>query len=201
MCRLGRSCEPPKHRDLAGIDRVVGQNIDREIQPLPRRVATHRRGTEDHAGEARVGMILQERLAHSFVLVVEREWNEWMVFGTDVRVVGNAVDRARRGIDEALHSRFLGRHHEGLEGIEVDRGGKILVFILIMLHFPPLIRSSPYPSSQFPFAHSLYMAHFETQHLAGGAAPPLKCRAKASQGVARAPSKVAARPKCLSLGT
>ena len=115
-----------EHRDLAGVDRVVGQDVDREIEPLPRRVAAHRRRTEDHAGEARVRVLLQERLAHALVLVVERERHERMVLG-DVGLVGHAVDRARRGVDEALHPGLLGREHHRLEGVEVDRGGQILV--------------------------------------------------------------------------
>src|SRR5262249_23608786 len=97
------------------------QDVDREIEPLPRRVSTDRRWTEDDAREGRIRVLLQKRLAHALVLVVEREWNERMIF-SDIRLVGDAVNRTRGGIDEALYPRALGRLNQRFEGVEIDRG-------------------------------------------------------------------------------
>ena len=113
-CRLGRFCVAAEHRDLAGVDGVVGEDVDRQVEALARRVAAHRRRPDHHAGEVRRLVLEQQRLAHALVLVVERERHQRVVLG-HVRRVGHAVDRARRGVDEALHAGLLGRDHHRLE--------------------------------------------------------------------------------------
>ena len=54
-----------EHRDRAFVDRVIGENVDREIEPRARAVAADGGRTDDDAGEV-VGFVLpQDRLAHA----------------------------------------------------------------------------------------------------------------------------------------
>ena len=70
-----------EHGDLAVVDRVVGQDVDRQVEPLRGRVAADRRRPDGHADEVRRLVLEQQRLAHALVLVVERERHERMVLG------------------------------------------------------------------------------------------------------------------------
>ena len=115
------------------------------------RVTAHGCRTEDHACEARIRVLLQDRLAHALVFVVERERNQRMVLG-DVGVVGYAVDRARGRVDESLHPGLLGSQHQRLEGVEIDRSGQILTLRLKLLKIPPLRPICPYSEPHFRLA-------------------------------------------------
>ena len=113
-------------RDRALVDRVVGEDVDREIEPRARAVAADGGGTHDDAGEV-VGLVLpQDRLAHALELVVERERHQRVIFG-DVGRIGHAIDRARRAVDEALHAGLLRGDHDRLEAVVVDGLGQLLV--------------------------------------------------------------------------
>ena len=125
-CRFGRIWLPPNTVILPLVDRVIGEDVDRQIEPRARAVAADRRRTDHDAGEV-VGLVLpQQRLAHALELVVERERHQRMVLG-HVGRVADAVDRARRAVDEALHAGRFGREHHRLEAIVVDGLGQLLV--------------------------------------------------------------------------
>ena len=47
-----------EHGDLVVVDGVVGEDIDRQVQPRARRVPAQRRRPEDDAGEIVVGVLL-----------------------------------------------------------------------------------------------------------------------------------------------
>jgi len=108
-----------EHRDRALVDRVVGEDVDREIEAGARAVSADGGWADDDASEVVRLVLPQDRLAHAFELVVERERNERVVFG-HVGRVAHAVHRARGAVHEPFHARFLGRDHERLETIVVD---------------------------------------------------------------------------------
>ena len=95
-----------KNRDHAFVYGVIGQDVDRQVEPRARAVAANRRRTDNHAGEI-VGLMLPQIGSHMpFEFVVERQRNQRMIFG-HVGRIRHAVDRTRRTIDEAPTPAFL----------------------------------------------------------------------------------------------
>ena len=117
---IGPHLHAAKHRDLAVVDRVVGEDIDREVESLPRRVAADRR--RPHGDGRKAGALLceQHRLAGGLVLVVERHRHQRVLL-RHLRRIAHAVHAARGSEDEPPHAGLLGRLHYGPEGVEVHR--------------------------------------------------------------------------------
>ena len=91
---VGAHLPAAEHGDDALVHGVVGENVDREVEPGARAVAADRRGTDRHAREV-IGFVLpQDRFAHPLELVVERQRHQRMIFG-DIRRVADAVNRTR----------------------------------------------------------------------------------------------------------
>src|SRR3984893_5411243 len=122
--QVGAQLLAAEHGDAAIIDGVIGEDVDREIEPQPRRVTAHRGGTQRHRDETRLALFLQDILAHGFVLGIVGERLERQIFG-DVGLVLDAVDRGRGRIDEALDAGVLARLHQRPEAIEIDRPAEI----------------------------------------------------------------------------
>ena len=120
---VGALLGPPEDGDAPLIDREAGEDVDGQVQPLPRRVAADGGGADDHGGEVRGLVAEQDRLAHALVLVVVGEGHERMVLG-DVRSVADPIHARRRGVDEPARPRPARDAHERLEAIVVDRAAQ-----------------------------------------------------------------------------
>src|SRR5258708_14800190 len=107
---------PAENGDDAFIVGVIGQDIYREIEPHPRRIAADRRRPNSHAGEFRGPMAEEDWLAESFVLVVVGQRHERM-FLRDLRELAYAVHRAARDIDEAIQDGRFAPEHKRFETI------------------------------------------------------------------------------------
>ena len=105
---------------------MVGQDVDRKVQPGTRAVPADRCGSHDDASEVVAFVFPQQRFAHALEFVVKRKRYERMLF-RDVRRVGYAVHGTRRAIDELLHAGLLRRNHHRLEAVVVDRLRQFLV--------------------------------------------------------------------------
>ena len=98
---------------------MVGEDVDGQVEPLPRAVAAQRRRADDDADEV-LGLVAeQQRFAQPLELVVKRERHQRMLLG-HLRRVRNAIDRARRGVDEPPYPFRLRRRHHRLETVVVD---------------------------------------------------------------------------------
>ncbi len=107
---FGRICVPPEDVDTAEIYGMVGEDIHRQIQALPGRVAADGCRANDDSGEVGRLLLQQERFAETFVLVVVRDGHQWVVFG-DVLNLADPVDARRTGSPGsalATGPRFMG---------------------------------------------------------------------------------------------
>ena len=96
-----------EHGDAAVIDGVIGEDVDREIEPQPRRITAHRRRPQRNRDEIRARAPPPDILAHRLVFGIVGQRLERQIFG-DVGLVLDAVDRGRGRIDEALDAGVLG---------------------------------------------------------------------------------------------
>ena len=78
---------------------------------LVRSVTAIRRRTYCHADETRTLVLEQQGLVHAFDFIVAGE-RQMRVFLFYARSLGNTVNGARGGIDETLHTGFLGGDHQ-----------------------------------------------------------------------------------------
>ncbi|CAB4699595.1 unannotated protein [freshwater metagenome] len=124
--QVGTLLRAAEHGDLVVVDRMIGQDVHREVKALARGVTTKRRGTDDRAHEIGRLVLEQQRLAHALVLVVEGERHQRMIL-RHVGMVRDPVHGAGGRVDEALHAGLLGGDHHRLESVEVDRGREALV--------------------------------------------------------------------------
>ena len=99
---------------------MVGEDIHRQIQALPGRVAADGCRANDDSGEVGRLLLQQERFAETFVLVVVRDGHQWVVFG-DVLNLADPVDGRRRGVDATSDAAFFAHAYQGTERIVVDR--------------------------------------------------------------------------------
>ena len=83
---------PAEHSDLIIVDGVVGQNVDRQIQALPRAVSADGGRTNRDTDEV-LGLVLEEQgLTQPLELVIEREGHKRMLLRHSWRF-GIAIDR------------------------------------------------------------------------------------------------------------
>ncbi len=97
----------------------IGQDVDHDIEPLPRRIAADRGGPDRHRDEARRLFLVEQGLAFGLKLGIVGERLEGQILG-HLDTFLDAVDGGRRRVDEALDADALGGAHQGHEGIEVD---------------------------------------------------------------------------------
>ena len=116
---VGPLLVPSKDSYLASVNRVIGQDIDRQIEPHPRRISADGRGPYDDGREFRRLMTKQEGFTKAFVLVVIGQRHQRVVFG-HVRRVADAINRAAGDVDEALHARQFAGLHQRLETFVID---------------------------------------------------------------------------------
>ena len=81
---VGAQLLAAEHGDAAVVDGVVGEDVDGEIEPQPRRVTAHRRRPQRDRDEAGLALLLEHLLAHRFVFGIVGERLERQIFG-DVR--------------------------------------------------------------------------------------------------------------------
>jgi hypothetical protein len=112
--------------DLAVVDGVVGQDVDRQVEAQARAVAADRRRTQDQDGEAGRPLGQELLLAERLELRVIGQGLQLQVLG-DLDALLDAIDRRGRGVDEALDPGRLGGAHQGPEGVVVDRLAKARV--------------------------------------------------------------------------
>src|SRR5579859_4003742 len=106
-------------RDGAARDGVHRQDVDGKIEAQPRRPATNRGGPYNQRLEPGYALLAQDLLALGLVLGVVGERLQRQVLG-DVRLLLDAVDTGRRGVDEPPHSRTLRGLDQRPKRIEVD---------------------------------------------------------------------------------
>ena len=124
--QIGALLFPAKHRNLVVVHGVVGQDVDREIEPHTRAV-TADRGWPDRDADEVFGLVLeQQRLAQALELVVQRQWHQGMLFRHPWGL-GVPIDGGRGGVDETFDPLFFRCDHHGLEALVVDFLAQLLV--------------------------------------------------------------------------
>ena len=120
---VGPGLVAAEHGDAAVHQRLHGQHVDGDIEPLPRRIAADRGGPHDlHHHVVLVGQ--HDALAAHLGLVVFGDRQQFEIFG-DLLLVLDAVDAARRRIDEALDAVALGPVGELHGGKAADFPGQL----------------------------------------------------------------------------
>jgi len=110
-------------RDLAFVDGMVGQDVDREVEAQARRPSADGRGTERERGEAGRAAFFEFVLAHGFEAGVVGERFARQVFG-DILLLLHAIDAGGRGVDESADAAVLSDIDKRQEGFVIDRAAK-----------------------------------------------------------------------------
>ena len=112
-----KRCCAAEHLDLAGVDRVVAQDVDDDVEPLAGRIPTDRGRAQDQRREpARVLRSAPARTAALNFRIVGQRFERQLL--GDVVLVLDAVDARGRGIKRALPRLFRG-FDEGPEAVVI----------------------------------------------------------------------------------
>ena len=89
--QVGAELFAAEHLDAAGIDCMIGEDIDRKIQPEPRRVPANCGGPQNNRDEAGLMLPHQYVFTQSLVFRVIGQWLQRQILG-DLRLVFDSVD-------------------------------------------------------------------------------------------------------------